>query len=96
VGFLYASTCIVYLGSSEKTLFQDLIVSFAIYGLEGDEFGWSVSRAGNMNSDRYQEMIICAKIPGICYIFFGKPELNSDIHVRKYDFYRWLSDHRQH
>jgi hypothetical protein len=82
VGFPYASTCFVYLGSPEKGLFQNLIVSFAIYGLEQDEFGWAVSRAGDLNFDNYQEMIICAKISGICYVFFGKPEFVSDIYIR--------------
>jgi hypothetical protein len=82
VGFPYASTCFVYLGSSANGFFQNLIVSFAIYGLEEDEFGWSVSRAGDMNFDNYQEMIIYAKIPGICYVFFGKPEFISDIYIR--------------
>jgi hypothetical protein len=82
VGFPYASTCFVYLGSSAKGFFQNLMVSFAIYGLEEDEFGWSVSRAGDMNFDNYQEMIICAKIPGICYVFFGKPEFVNDIYIR--------------
>jgi hypothetical protein len=82
VGFPYESTCFVYFGSSEKRLFQELIVSFVIYGLGDDEFGWSVSRAGNMNSDNYQEMVICAKTPGICYVFFGKPEFITDIYIR--------------
>jgi hypothetical protein len=82
LGFPYASTCLVYLGSKENK-FQNVIVSFAVYGLEGDEFGWSVAPAGDINYDSYKDMIICAKSSGICYVLYGKAEFINDIYIQE-------------
>ena len=70
LGFPYFSTCFVYLGNNLGS-FENLLVSFAIYGLGGDAFGWSVSRAGDINVDGCQDMVICAKDNGICNVLFG-------------------------
>jgi sugar lactone lactonase YvrE len=80
VGFPVASTCLVYLGSNNG--FTNLIVSFSIYGTtEGDDFGWSVSKAGNINHDEYGDFVICAKTAGICYVLYGKAYF-KDIYVQ--------------
>jgi sugar lactone lactonase YvrE len=79
IGFPVASTCLVYFGANNG--FTNLIVSFAIYGaIQGDDFGWSVSKAGNINQDEYEDFVICAKTAGICYVLYGKTYF-KDIYV---------------
>jgi hypothetical protein len=81
LGFPTASICLGYLGSEKG--FQNLIVSFSIYGATiGDEFGWSVAKAGDVNRDQYDDMIICAKGAGVCYVLYGRSVFNDHIYVQ--------------
>jgi hypothetical protein len=81
LGFPTASTCLGYLGS--KKGFQNLIKSFSIYGTTpGDEFGWSVAKAGDVNRDQYNDMIVCAKGTGVCYVLYGRSVFNDHIYVQ--------------
>jgi sugar lactone lactonase YvrE len=81
LGFPTASTCLGYLGSEKG--FQNLIVSFSIYGATpGDEFGWSVAKAGDVNRDQLNDMIICAKAAGVCYVLYGRSAFNDQIYVQ--------------
>jgi hypothetical protein len=84
LGFPSLSTCFVYLGSSQKG-FQNLLVSVSIYGATpGDEFGWSVSRAGDVNSDSIDDFIICAKAVSICYVLYGRPNFPSQFRMKEF------------
>jgi sugar lactone lactonase YvrE/uncharacterized membrane protein len=81
LGFPTVSTCFGYLGSEKG--FQNLIVYFSIYGATvGDEFGWSVAKAGDVNRDQYDDMIICAKGTGVCYVLYGRSVFNDHIYVQ--------------
>jgi hypothetical protein len=84
LGFPSLSTCFVYLGSSQNRL-QNLLVSFAIYGATpGDEFGWSISKAGDVNSDSIDDFIICAKAVSICYVIYGRPNFPSQFRIEEF------------
>jgi hypothetical protein len=72
LGFPFISTCFGFYGSEKG--FQNLTISFAIYGEVGDEFGWAVSKAGDANYDTYDDFIICAKVVGICYVIYGRQD----------------------
>jgi hypothetical protein len=73
VGFPALSTCFVYYGKEKG--FDHVLPSFAIYGAtQGDEFGWSVAKAGDVNQDSIDDFIICAKATSICYVFFGRTD----------------------
>jgi hypothetical protein len=83
LGFPYISTCFVYYGTENG--FTNDIVSFAMYGATaGDEFGWSVSKAGDVNSDLYADFIICAKAASICYVFYGKQDFSPQIYLKDF------------
>jgi hypothetical protein len=71
VGYPFASSCVVYLGSSDENGFS---LGFAITGKSfSDGFGWSVAKAGDMNHDHYDDIAISAKNTGIVYVIYGKP-----------------------
>jgi hypothetical protein len=82
IGYPALSTCLVFYGSVNG--FPNNPSSFAIYGATtGDEFGWSVSKAGDMNEDSIADFIICAKTAGICYVLYGRKTFPSQLRVQE-------------
>ncbi|MGB4191944.1 MAG: FG-GAP-like repeat-containing protein [Rickettsiales bacterium] len=74
---IYGSETISDINLSNKP--DDITQGFSIYGANsGDGCGWSVSGAGDVNNDGYDDIIIGSPNAnngdGISYIIYGKPE----------------------
>ncbi len=66
----------IYLGSSTGLINSPSTVLNDINGINGDEFGWSVSCAGDINGDGYSDVIVGAPVvapssTGAVYLFLG-------------------------
>jgi hypothetical protein len=71
IGFPQQSRCFVYLGSS-KNGFTNLAISFVIYGIVGDDFGWAATGIGDYNKDGINDFMISTRNTGVVYLFYGK------------------------
>jgi hypothetical protein len=80
IGLPQASKCFIYLGSS-TTDFTNLVVSLAIYGTVGDDFGWSATGLGDYNQDTIDDFLVSAKNRGIIYLFYGKTTIQKEIYL---------------
>jgi hypothetical protein len=75
-----SSLCLIYLGAGNG--FQNMIVSFSISSLVGDEFGWSVTGVNDWNKDGFNDFVICGKGGvGFCSLIFGRPNFPSRMTV---------------
>jgi hypothetical protein len=92
IGALHVSTCYVIFGKSRSFVNIDLGSlappdGFVIYGSLGHDFGASVSSAGDMNADGYNDIIIGSPwasnrdlvLTGGAYIIFGKRDNFTNI-----------------
>jgi hypothetical protein len=80
IGVPYASRCYVLFGTDRG--FVNMTQGFAVFGERtSDLTGWSVSGAGDVNSDGYSDVIIGAPgglnsqgvASGVSYVVFGGP-----------------------
>jgi hypothetical protein len=84
IGYPLLSICLVFYGSVNGFPNNPISPSFAIYGATtGDDFGWSVSQAGDANEDFIADFIICAKAAGICYVLYGRKSFPSQFRVQQ-------------
>jgi hypothetical protein len=86
IGYPFSSVCFVYLGkgNEDQSGFNNLIVSFAIYGADESEFGWAISGIGDLNSDQVDDLVVSAKALGVIYVLFGKTESSfKDLYVEQ-------------
>jgi hypothetical protein len=88
VGYPLESRCDIYLGNSFQAEFVLTDVSIELVGdLEkgGGQLGWASIRAGDLNHDGLEEIMVSAIYANIVYVLYGKPEfprlmnVNSDL-----------------
>jgi len=80
-----AGRAYIYLGGTNMNYSSDVILTGAA---AGDWFGWSVSGAGDVNNDGYNDVIVGARNndaggtdAGRAYIHYGGPTINSTADV---------------
>jgi hypothetical protein len=82
IGLPIESKCLVYLGASGGYATTE---SFTIVGdLEeggGGQIGWASTRIGDLNRDRFDEIIVSAPYANIVYVIYGRQQFPEDIVV---------------
>jgi FG-GAP repeat protein/flagellar hook capping protein FlgD len=64
----------VYNGGPGMDRFADLTLTGQA---SGDEFGYSVGRAGDVNGDGYPDLIVGADVAGRAYLYYGGPGMDT-------------------
>jgi preprotein translocase subunit SecG len=89
VGYPLASKCSVYLGDGVNdfaTIISTTGESFAIIGdpYQGGGFlGWSSIRIGDLNGDRFEEIVVSAIYANTVYVIYGREEFHKIININE-------------
>lgn len=82
IGYPTESKVLVYLGSGVSG-FSNMVVSFSYEGEGHDMFGWSIAEIGDINQDGYDDVMVCALVTNLVYVFKGQ---SSDFYSEKGPF----------
>jgi preprotein translocase subunit SecG len=89
VGYPLASKCSVYLGDGVNdfaTIISTTGESFAIIGdpYQGGGFlGWSSIRIGDLNGDRFEDIVVSAIYANTVYVIYGREEFHKIININE-------------
>jgi hypothetical protein len=89
VGYPLASKCSVYLGDGVNdfaTIISTTGESFAIIGdpnQGGGFLGWSSIRIGDLNGDRFEEIVVSAIYANTIYVIYGREEFHKIMNINE-------------